>query len=89
MEQYITLLSRSIPGLLQDDFAVRLCFWTTYCYCSLSDFFNEQFGVHIPRIYLLVQGNNTQVYEEIEAFRKLASNLKAPPLNQPGAVDKR
>ncbi|KAE7999694.1 hypothetical protein FH972_004099 [Carpinus fangiana] len=55
MEQYITLLSRSIPGWMQDD----------------------------------IVGDNKQVSEEIEVFRKLASNLKASPLNQPGAVDKR
>jgi hypothetical protein len=77
MEQYITLLSRRIPELM-----VSLCFWTTYCYCFLSDFFHE-------RIYLLVQGDNKQVSEELEAFRKLASNLKASPPNQPGAVDER
>jgi len=57
MEQYITLLSRRIPELM-----VSLCFWTTYCYCFLSDFFHE-------RIYLLVQGDNKQVSEELEAFR--------------------
>lgn len=39
--------------------------------------------------YILVQGDNKQVSEEIEAFRKLASNLKASPPNQPGAVDER
>lgn len=36
-----------------------------------------------------VQGDNKQVSEEIEVFRNLASNLKASPPNQPGAVDER
>jgi hypothetical protein len=45
--------------------------------------------VHIPCMYLLVQGDHKHVLEEVEAFRKLASDLKTFPPMQPGAVDER
>lgn len=55
MEEYISVLSGSIPESMQDDFV----------------------------------GDHKHVLEEVEAFRKLASDLKTFPPMQPGAVDER
>ncbi|XP_062156748.1 acyl-CoA-binding domain-containing protein 3-like [Alnus glutinosa] len=49
----------------------------------------EQYITLLSRRIPELMGDNKQVSEELEAFRKLASNLKASPPNQPGAVDER
>lgn len=46
-------------------------------------------GVHIPGMFLLVQGDHEHVLAEVEVFKKLASDLKTLLPIKPGAVDER